>query len=1172
MAIQGGEEIVTNVALAGEQEVVAGLLAIGSAGVLAFQAISQAAQGNNLAAFTASVGAAASAVAVLTAGLFEWARSSAALVGNQARLADINSTSLEQISSMVGALASAGAETDRLTTSLRFFAHRVEQEWPKIQKQVRSASDLIIRNQLNVESAMLAQEDATLKVAQAQLGQVTSAQAVVNASLQIVDAQLRQQQAAIGLEQADLNIIAAELQYQQTTTALRNTVIDLMLAEDEAAQRRANNALSIASATIDLAEAEARAERGGRALTGQQQRRFAAQRANLAVEQARQRLADLQAQRQREAIRDEQRRVALQQQFKQLKLQQKQALIAERQAALGLLQAQQQMRTAIAAEANARNQLAQARLQTKQFELQERQAALQKREADAQLSERLKKQREDEANSVEAAAKFVQDTIKGLDTSGQIFTKSTDNVIKGLIATAAAGGTSLKAAADSLGDFGASAPKVFDTFLTLADFMKNLRDETLKQSLMTELMSRGFSQTLVEAMSQGGASLEATAARLRAMGFELTSIREKGMESDEFFSQQFRRTLGELSAMVKILGTQIGIDLARPFTQVLKVIGELLAENRQAIRDWARAIIDQAIPAVTALLNLISGRDLSDRMRLKPDQILAVREWEASFRRIGESIRSFITFVQTAFQVLSTVFGVVMFILNGVANAINFLSGGLTQFTGAGIAIGLFVAKLLGLFRLLGTFAPALGTLTGALIVFGRVLVTVILPALARFTLLLLTNPFTLMIAGITILIGLLTYLAFKLLGVENAFTRWVDQKRDDAWNWIKEKWDFLANYLPQKWAQLKAFLNEWIGTPTANAWEWIKAKWDEISNWFAQKMEQLRAAMRQSIIYRAVAGAWNWITNTLPEIVNRVGQYLQELYQRVLAVVTTPIQNAWTWITQTWQSIVNTVSQWLSQLRQAIQNSVIFQAIAGAWEWIRNNIGSVVQFVQQQIAALQAAINRLFTPVPGAWQWMIDSFRTVFQTLSGWIDSLIAKFREMIGLKGQAESASPPIDDTGGAGIPLARGGHVRGPGSWTSDSILARLSDNEFVMQARATAHYGVQFMRALNAMAIPKSMILKALRGFNLGGLVRAPQPMLIPAFATGGQVRASMGALQQPLRPSAQGPVANVFLKFPNMRQPFGPFQGPLNVVKDLQKAVNMDQLTTTNNVSKPRWQR
>ena len=52
-----------------------------------------------------------------------------------------------------------------------------------------------------------------------------------------------------------------------------------------------------------------------------------------------------------------------------------------------------------------------------------------------------------------------------------------------------------------------------------------------------------------------------------------------------------------------------------------------------------------------------------------------------------------------------------------------------------------------------------------------------------------------------------------------------------------------------------------------------------------------------------------------------------------------------------------------------------------------------------------------------------------------------------------------------------FAEGGHVRGPGTETSDSIPALLSNNEFVMPANAVRNYGVGFMEAIRKMQVPR-----------------------------------------------------------------------------------------------------
>ena len=88
------------------------------------------------------------------------------------------------------------------------------------------------------------------------------------------------------------------------------------------------------------------------------------------------------------------------------------------------------------------------------------------------------------------------------------------------------------------------------------------------------------------------------------------------------------------------------------------------------------------------------------------------------------------------------------------------------------------------------------------------------------------------------------------------------------------------------------------------------------------------------------------------------------------------------------------------------------------------------------------------------------------------------------------AAAAPAPAPATAGA----AGGGLIRGPGSATSDSILARLSDGEFVQSARAVQFYGTDLMHALNNLQFPR---------FSAGGIVGLFSPPL-PRFAAGGPV--------------------------------------------------------------------
>jgi tape measure domain-containing protein len=70
------------------------------------------------------------------------------------------------------------------------------------------------------------------------------------------------------------------------------------------------------------------------------------------------------------------------------------------------------------------------------------------------------------------------------------------------------------------------------------------------------------------------------------------------------------------------------------------------------------------------------------------------------------------------------------------------------------------------------------------------------------------------------------------------------------------------------------------------------------------------------------------------------------------------------------------------------------------------------------------------------------------------------------------------------------AEGGLIRGPGTGTSDSILARLSNGEFVMRADAVRHYGSALLQQLNSRQLPR---------FADGGLVSSALVPSVPMAA-------------------------------------------------------------------------
>lgn len=108
----------------------------------------------------------------------------------------------------------------------------------------------------------------------------------------------------------------------------------------------------------------------------------------------------------------------------------------------------------------------------------------------------------------------------------------------------------------------------------------------------------------------------------------------------------------------------------------------------------------------------------------------------------------------------------------------------------------------------------------------------------------------------------------------------------------------------------------------------------------------------------------------------------------------------------------------------------------------------------------------------------------------------VVDKFREIVGAAGAvAQKLAAPLSSAGeslaagmaSGGGGMAEGGVISGPGTGTSDSIIARVSNGEFVVNAMATSR-NLSLLHAINS-------------GFADGGLVGFPS---LPRFAEGGHV--------------------------------------------------------------------
>lgn len=149
-------------------------------------------------------------------------------------------------------------------------------------------------------------------------------------------------------------------------------------------------------------------------------------------------------------------------------------------------------------------------------------------------------------------------------------------------------------------------------------------------------------------------------------------------------------------------------------------------------------------------------------------------------------------------------------------------------------------------------------------------------------------------------------------------------------------------------------------------------------------------------------------------------------------------------------------------------------------------------------LASLSGALSSPFVAaavtIRTTWQDVMRAVVASTQDMVSSVESLISRLRSTLASLRASIAAARAEASSSGDG--RAAGGFISGPGSGTSDSIPAWLSNGEFVLKARAVKHWGLGALYALNNLRTPDFG-----KAFNMGGLVANFEPR----FAGGGFVR-------------------------------------------------------------------
>ena len=449
--------------------------------------------------------------------------------------------------------------------------------------------------------------------------------------------------------------------------------------------------------------------------------------------------------------------------------------------------------------------------------------------------------------------------------------------------------------------------------------------------------------------------------------------------------------------------------------------------------------------------------------------------------------------------------------------------------TGDALLVGALVLKLVGGFRLLFSvvnvgaqaimllvnalrFVGPLGATISALfqtIVAGVGLAIRLLPALAAFL-----SPTGLIAAGVIALgVLLATFWDEIVAGAAAAL--------DGLTTLFAAVWDGLTAVAQAALSGLTTVVSDtWTGivAATQTIWAGFTTLWRDL--WLG--LTTIVSDARTGLI-TVVTGIWAGITSTvalareglfaaasqtwgaIAEAATGVAALVQPVWDGIVTGATTALTGFAELVLQAWSGATQAVVASAEAIQGAITRAT---QIAGDMEGAATLAAALVQpFIEAaaQIEQIMAGLPQIAEAGFSAVAAVVDQAAArIQQAISAILASIRAAIAEAARLRSQGGGGSG-----GGSSGGFASGGYVSGPGSATSDSIPAWLSNGEFVIRAAAVRRYGVQFLAALNGMRLGSSITDGAVPGFALGGLVESfnrsmlnAAPVPVPSLSAAG----------------------------------------------------------------------
>lgn len=382
--------------------------------------------------------------------------------------------------------------------------------------------------------------------------------------------------------------------------------------------------------------------------------------------------------------------------------------------------------------------------------------------------------------------------------------------------------------------------------------------------------------------------------------------------------------------------------------------------------------------------------------------------------------------------------------------------------------------------------------------------------AIGLFNAVMNANPISIIIIAIAALVTAFITLWTKSAAFRDFFIG-IWQAIQDAvkWAWnnvlkptidaLVDAWEFVSGAVMSAWEDGIRPAIQAIGDAAVWLWEnvlkpvvdAIVAAW----NFLKPTFELVGAAI--GFVFSLISGAAQILWSILSVVFDfikigfqLVGAALDVLWtvviQPIFKLIGLAFEGLGFLIELVWNTIIKPVWELLKLAVEALWNFVLkpifdaigvaFRAMGDAIAWAYNNIiKPIMGFFTDLFTGAQHVVEGVVSGIKKAWETIAKIFGTPVKWVVDviWNEGIVAFWNWIARNVGLGELGK--INTSGWPSF--AAGGQVRGKGGPTSDSILARVSNGEYVMPADKTAQY----------FPVLEAMRQGALPGFALGGVV-------------------------------------------------------------------------------------